>query len=56
MIVLIPSIELNPESHYYYQVKSVADYKNILPEISLPHAEECLPLPFEEVSKRINGF
>lgn len=29
MVVLVPSIELNPESHYYYQSKIDKDYLGI---------------------------
>jgi ribonuclease BN (tRNA processing enzyme) len=55
MVVLVPSAQLNPESHYYYQTK-ITDYFGIQPEDSLPHAEFCNPVEFPEIDKRIKQF
>lgn len=56
MVVLVPSIELNPESHYYYQAKTQMDYFGITHEDSLPHKDLCEPVPLEEINRRIKQF
>jgi hypothetical protein len=50
LIVLVPSIDLNPEPYYYYQKRVDAfSYKDITDDESLPHKQTCEPLPHQDI-------
>ena len=56
MIVLVPSIDLNPEQYYFYQGKDTNSYVELKNDTSLPLSERCDALDAETVAKRIKEF
>jgi ribonuclease Z len=58
MVVLVPSIDLNPEPYYYYQKRSddYISYREIEDDDSLTHKQTCEPMPHEDMDNRIKQF
>lgn len=54
MIILVPSIDLNPEKCFYYQKQNASNTIEAI--YGIPDKAVCDPLSVEEVQKRIQEF